>query len=184
VRLSEVFTDAPLARDELRHDPQFAQAAILQQPLCREPVPAHRWRMAGDPGPSMACKYSGGRLRCQQTASNYTSCSLTWLVPASEVSTVYQRRHDEEAGSGVGTVPEAKSSHGRSHRFDPCHAHQHKRSPQPHLHPDCQQICQHVTVRFDLVEPNGQVIATSQAYTSLASAIKRHRVGEAQRPQC
>ena len=27
VRLSEVFTDAPVARDELRYDPQFAQAA-------------------------------------------------------------------------------------------------------------------------------------------------------------
>jgi hypothetical protein len=37
VRLSEVFTDAPVARDELRHDPQFAQAAILQQPFAGNP---------------------------------------------------------------------------------------------------------------------------------------------------
>jgi uncharacterized protein YegP (UPF0339 family) len=36
--------------------------------------------------------------------------------------------------------------------------------------------------RFNLVATNGQVIATSEAYESKASAIKRHRVGEAQRP--
>jgi uncharacterized protein YegP (UPF0339 family) len=37
--------------------------------------------------------------------------------------------------------------------------------------------------RFNLVATNGQVIATSEAYESKASAIKRHRVGQAQRPQ-
>jgi uncharacterized protein len=36
--------------------------------------------------------------------------------------------------------------------------------------------------RFNLVAPNGQVIAISEAYESKASAIKRHRVGQAQRP--
>ena len=34
------------------------------------------------------------------------------------------------------------SSHGRSHRFDPCHAHQPKRLPVPTLRAVCQKICQ------------------------------------------
>ena len=38
-------------------------------------------------------------------------------------------------------------------------------------------------LRFNLVATNGQVIATSEAYESKASAIKGHRVGQAQRPQ-
>ena len=46
----------------------------------------------------MACKRSGHRLTCQQSASNRTSCSLAWLVLASEVSTVYLRRCAAEAG--------------------------------------------------------------------------------------
>ena len=70
----------------------------------------------------MACKGSEVDPGCQQSASNRTSCSLVWLVRASEVSTVYLRRHGEELGSGVGPETEAKSSHGRGHRFETCHA--------------------------------------------------------------
>jgi hypothetical protein len=39
----------------------------------------------------------------------------------------------------------AKSSHGRSHRFDPCHAHQPKRFPAPIPQAVCQKICQKIT---------------------------------------
>jgi hypothetical protein len=42
--------------------------------------------------PYVACKGSEGRPGCQQSASNLTACSLTWLVRAGEVSTIYLRR--------------------------------------------------------------------------------------------
>jgi predicted RNA-binding protein with PUA-like domain len=37
LRLTEVFLDAPVTREELRHDPAFAQAAILRQPFAGNP---------------------------------------------------------------------------------------------------------------------------------------------------
>jgi predicted RNA-binding protein with PUA-like domain len=39
LRLTEVFLDAPITREELRHDPRFAAAAILQQPFAGNPFP-------------------------------------------------------------------------------------------------------------------------------------------------
>jgi hypothetical protein len=36
-------------------------------------------------------------------------------------------------------------SHGRSHRFDPCHAHQHKQPPHPPNSPSLSANCQQVT---------------------------------------
>ena len=81
--------------------------------------------------PCMACKESEVDPGCQQSASNCTSCSLAWLVRASEVSTVYLRRHGEEAGSGVGPETEAKSSHGRGHRAMQAVLHLHPSTPQP-----------------------------------------------------
>jgi predicted RNA-binding protein with PUA-like domain len=37
LQLTEVFLDAPVTREELRHDPRFAQAAILRQPWAGNP---------------------------------------------------------------------------------------------------------------------------------------------------
>jgi predicted RNA-binding protein with PUA-like domain len=39
IRLTEVFLDAPVTRVELRHDPRFAQAAILRMPAAGSPFP-------------------------------------------------------------------------------------------------------------------------------------------------
>jgi len=39
LQLTEVFPDAPVTREELRHDPRFAQAAILRQPWAGNPFP-------------------------------------------------------------------------------------------------------------------------------------------------
>jgi hypothetical protein len=37
LRLTEMFLEAPVTREELRHDPRFAQAAILRQPFAGNP---------------------------------------------------------------------------------------------------------------------------------------------------
>jgi hypothetical protein len=64
LRLTEVFLEAPITREELRHDPRFAQAAILRQPFAGNPFPLSdaAWQAildryqangaAGDSGPS------------------------------------------------------------------------------------------------------------------------------------
>jgi predicted RNA-binding protein with PUA-like domain len=39
LHLAEVFLDAPVTREELRHDPRFASTAILQQPFAGNPFP-------------------------------------------------------------------------------------------------------------------------------------------------
>jgi hypothetical protein len=81
---------------------------------------------------------------CQQSASNRTTRSLAWLMHAREVSAVYLWRHAVGADHAWEQVVAAKSSHGRSHRFDPCHAHQPKRLPGPLERAACQKICQKI----------------------------------------
>jgi hypothetical protein len=39
LRLTELFLEAPITRDELRHDPRFAGATILSQPFAGNPFP-------------------------------------------------------------------------------------------------------------------------------------------------
>jgi predicted RNA-binding protein with PUA-like domain len=39
LRLTEAFLETPITREELRHDPRFAQAAILRQPWAGNPFP-------------------------------------------------------------------------------------------------------------------------------------------------
>jgi predicted RNA-binding protein with PUA-like domain len=39
IRLTEAFLDAPVTREELRHDPRFAQAAVLRLPAAGSPFP-------------------------------------------------------------------------------------------------------------------------------------------------
>jgi hypothetical protein len=55
---------------------------------------------------------------------------------ASEATAVQVRALPASLSSGVA------SSHGRSHRFDPCHAHQPKRFPASSVRVVCQKICQ------------------------------------------
>jgi hypothetical protein len=50
-----------------------------------------------------------------------------------------------EHGARGRYVGAALASHGRSHRFDPCHAHQPKRLPGPLERAACQKICQKTT---------------------------------------
>jgi hypothetical protein len=82
---------------------------------------------------SMACKRSEVRWRCQQAASNGTSRSFAWHLHAIETSGVYLRRRAVEAGNAWDWELGAKSSHGRGHRFETCHAHQHKQPPRTTL---------------------------------------------------
>jgi hypothetical protein len=81
---------------------------------------------------------------CQQSASNSASHSLASRVLAFVALPVYLRRQRGRDGQGVGHMGEAKSSHGRGHRFDPCHAHQPKRFPVPTPRAVCQKICQKI----------------------------------------
>jgi hypothetical protein len=67
----------------------------------------------------MACKGSGGRLHCQQTASNRTSRNLAWRMRGIEAWRVYLRRRREPACSARGLEAGAKSSHGRAHPVAP-----------------------------------------------------------------
>jgi hypothetical protein len=75
-----------------------------------------------------------------QTTPRDTGCSTTspWVAKAVEL-----RRCGATRGRLRGRVWPALPSHGRSHRFDPCHAHQHKRLPgtllRRRLPADCQQ---------------------------------------------
>jgi hypothetical protein len=54
-------------------------------------------------------------------AASCGSCALARLRPSTCGDVVTRSAAVRDLS------PEAKSSHGRSHRFDPCHAHQHKR---------------------------------------------------------
>ena len=75
-----------------------------------------------------AC-HAGGQA-FDDAASNGASRSRAWHVRALEVLSVYLRRHDEGVGSGGRPEIEAKSSQGRGHRSETCHA-QHKQPRQP-----------------------------------------------------
>jgi hypothetical protein len=96
---------------------------------------------AGETGRNcMACKRSSARLRCQQSASNRTPCSLAPHGHVFVDTTAYLRRHSGSGGQAGRHKGGAKSSHGRSHRFNPCHAHEHKQPSSPLGDPRCQQI--------------------------------------------
>jgi hypothetical protein len=76
----------------------------------------------------MACKESEEYpRRCQQSASNPASHSLASHVLAIEASPIYLRLCAVEACHAREYMRGAKSSHGRGHRFETCHAHQPKR---------------------------------------------------------
>jgi predicted RNA-binding protein with PUA-like domain len=94
VRLSEVFTDAPVARDELRHDPQFAHAAILQQPFAGNPFPLtdgewrailNRHRGSGpDDGPEQDADWSlppGATIRRSELHDRYGGSRQDGISP-------------------------------------------------------------------------------------------------------
>src|SRR5215213_11852836 len=68
--------------------------------------------------------------RCQQTVSNRASRSPATHFRAIEASVVYLRRSEVEAGRTRGWERGAKSSHGRGHRFETCHAHQDEPVPE------------------------------------------------------
>jgi hypothetical protein len=64
---------------------------------------------------------------CQQSVSKSPSHRTTWHRVASAALPPELRRCSTANSAGQRRVGAALASHGRSHRFDPCHAHQHKR---------------------------------------------------------
>ena len=70
---------------------------------------------------------------CQQSVSNlsahYPRDAMRSKTSRRPVSADELGRCGAEHGAGVERVGAALASHGRSHRFDPCHAHQHKQPP-------------------------------------------------------
>jgi hypothetical protein len=82
-------------------------------------------------GSCMARKRSEGSASasCQQSVSKSPSHRTTWHRVASAALPPELRRWSTGNSARQQRVGAALASHGRSHRFDPCHAHQHKRLP-------------------------------------------------------
>jgi hypothetical protein len=77
---------------------------------------------------------------------------------------------------GAGSRDEAAlASHGRSHRFDPCHAHQHKRLLGSRCHAGCQQIASKPPTVVGAASPPLWVLSTSICTVDedLAGAVVR-----------
>ena len=108
-------------------------------------VAAERGRTVA--GSCMAGKRSEGSASasCQQSASKSPSHRTTWHRVASAALPPELRRCSTANSAGQRRVGAALASHGRGHRFDPCHAHQPKRFPAPILRAVCQKICQKIT---------------------------------------
>jgi predicted RNA-binding protein with PUA-like domain len=83
LRLTEVFLDQPVTREELRHDPAFAQAAILRQPFAGNPfrlsdaewsviLRRHRVEAPGEPKATSAWSLQpGDRIRRRELHTRY-----------------------------------------------------------------------------------------------------------------
>jgi hypothetical protein len=94
-------------------------------------------------GPTRGVRARSPAILCQQSVS--TAPSLCHAQPRMAVTAdpAELGRCSAEHGAGGQCVGAALASHGRGHRFETCHAHQHKRVPEPPsealLPADCQQ---------------------------------------------
>jgi hypothetical protein len=94
----------------------LAADAVVAAVSTTLPVTSSAWRMIAR------------RHRTSRGSGGWLIRSPRWLETRSvnhlRQFQIYLRRHGEEVGGGVGTGTEAKSSHGRGHRFETCQAHQ------------------------------------------------------------
>ena len=110
----------------------------MHQGCASLPQTGHHWRRLG-----VRCTESDrffvSNLSAQQPCDTKRSRTSPRPLTAYELG-----RRGAKLGTGEQCVEAALASHGRSHRFDPCHAHQPKRLPGPLERAACQKICQKI----------------------------------------
>jgi predicted RNA-binding protein with PUA-like domain len=102
LRLTEVFLEAPVTREELRHDPRFTQAAILRQPFAGNPFPLSReeWRAildrhqgtgpAGAPEPNAAWPLQpGDRIHRTELHQRYGGIWRGGVSPSNQTPNIF-----------------------------------------------------------------------------------------------
>jgi hypothetical protein len=95
LRLTELFLDDPITREELGHDPRFTGAAILSQPFAGNPFPLtddqwaaildHHGQTSGSPGRGTAVPWTlrpGDRIRRTEVHTRYGGSGQSGISPS------------------------------------------------------------------------------------------------------
>jgi hypothetical protein len=95
LRLTELFLDEPITREELGHDPRFAGAAILSQPFAGNPFPLtddqwaaivdHHGQSSGSPEGGTAVRWTlrpGDRIRRTEVHTRYGGSGQSGISPS------------------------------------------------------------------------------------------------------
>jgi hypothetical protein len=95
LRLTELFLDDPITREELGHDQRFAGAAILSQPFAGNPFPLtddqwaaivdHHGQTSGSPGSGTAMPWTlrpGDRIRRTELHTRYGGSGQSGISPS------------------------------------------------------------------------------------------------------
>jgi hypothetical protein len=95
LRLTELFLDDPITREELGHDPRFAGAAILSQPFAGNPFPLsddqwaaivdHHGQLSGSPEGGIAVRWTlrpGDRIRRAELHAHYGGSGQSGISPS------------------------------------------------------------------------------------------------------
>jgi hypothetical protein len=95
LRLTELFLDDPITREELGHDPRFAGAAILSQPFAGNPFPLsddqwaaivdHHGQLSGSPEGGTAVRWTlrpGDRIRRTELHAHYGGNGQSGISPS------------------------------------------------------------------------------------------------------
>jgi hypothetical protein len=95
LRLTELFLDDPITREELGHDPRFAGAAVLSQPFAGNPFPLsddqwaaivdHHGQLSGSPEGGIAVRWTlrpGDRIRRAELHAHYGGSGQSGISPS------------------------------------------------------------------------------------------------------
>ena len=95
LRLTELFLDDPITREELGHDPRFTGAAILSQPFAGNPFPLsddqwaaivdHHGQLSGSPEGGIAVRWTlrpGDRIRRAELHAHYGGSGQSGISPS------------------------------------------------------------------------------------------------------
>jgi hypothetical protein len=95
LRLTELFLDDPITREELGHDPRFAGAAVLSQPFAGNPFPLsddqwaaivdHHGQLSGSPEGGTAVRWTlrpGDRIRRTELHAHYGGSGQSGISPS------------------------------------------------------------------------------------------------------
>jgi hypothetical protein len=95
LRLTELFLDDPITREELGHDPRFAGAAILSQPFAGNPFPLsddqwaaivdHHGQLSGSPEGGTTVRWTlrpGDRIRRTELHAHYGGSGQSGISPS------------------------------------------------------------------------------------------------------